>query len=516
MHSPSEAAILAIDVGTSAVKAALVDATGATHGVGRSTYPTRRTADGGFCQKPRDWWRSLRVSVGRAVAEQRPGAIRALVISSQIGTHLLATADGRALTEAVTWQDSRSIQDQCEIERNHDRSWLAASLGIDLPRSANWPLARLRWFARSDPALFSRARYLLQPKEYLIGRLTGIVVGDPSSWRGLAHPRAGVPHRLLRELGIEDKSVPMKSPTDVAGTLRDDVARRLGLEPGLLVFVGWNDLNCSLLGAGVVVDGQAFDIAGTSEHVGRVLALREDVGGPDGSEPPQLMRGPFGFDDALPSVARYGVSSNGGSVVEWLRHLEGGRARGTGQIERLASQSPAGGHGLLFLPYLLGERAPVWDPQARGAFVGLTSRHTWPDMARAALEGVAFNLRQILDLVDMASPHDAAAITAAGGPARMTSWNQIKADVFGRPVDVPRETDVAVVGAAMIAATGMGWYRSLSAAAAAMRQQVDRVYPNERTSARYAALYDGFRQLHPALAGLHRQLAGIQAGTDHA
>ena len=498
MKPAGEDLILAIDVGTSGVKAGLVDASGKVSSVRRAGYPTRTVAGGGFIQEPEDWWRALLASARETLRQARTAHVAGLVLSSQIGTHLLVTSAGDPLTEAVTWQDGRSIGDQLAIEQEFTRPRIAALIGINLPSAASWPLPRLRWFEREHAAAFGQARYLFQPKEFLIHRLTGAVVGDSSSWRGLVNPSTRSASGVLDAFGVSDLTVPIKEPTDVAGELREEVADELGLEPKTPVFVGWNDLNCSLLGAGAIADGDAFDLGGTSEHVGVVIAMNRSDGFEPSAGAPLAMEAPFGSTDGLPRIARYGVSSNGGLVVEWCRSLAGSRSTAN-DIERLASTAPPGSNGVIFLPYIAGERAPVWNPDARGAFAGLTLRTTVHDFLRGALEGVAFNLRQIMEVVGPTAVGANVPILTAGGPARMSLWNQIKADVFGRRVAVPREPEVGIGGAAMVAATGLEWHSSLLAAARAMRPELTFMDPEPQNTEIYESAYGRYLRLYPAL-----------------
>ena len=489
--------MLAIDVGTSGVKAAIVDGTGRVSALHRILYPTLATAGGGFTQEPEDWWVSLLKCARETLQGADAQGVLALILSSQIGTHLLVTEDGVPLTPAVTWQDGRSMHDQLAIEREYSRQRIASLVGINLPSAASWPLARLRWFEREYPRAYRRARYLFQPKEFLLYRLTGSVVGDSSSWRGLVNPVTSSAITVLEGLGMADLTVPIKQPTEVAGELRRDVADLLGVTRGLEVFVGWNDLNSSLLGSGAIAAGQAFDLGGTSEHVGVVLGESSANSFQAANDQQVVMNGPYGMNDGLPRGVRYGVSSNGGSVVEWCRAVAG-----TQNIEAMAAQAPPGSNGLIFLPYIVGERAPVWDPEARGAFVGLTLHSGLSDFLRAALEGVAFNLRQIMglvgpDLIDSQSP-----VLTTGGPAQMDLWNRIKADVFGRPLSVPQQPEVGILGAAMIAAVGLGWHESLPVAARAMSADVNSVEPDPGRSARYSELYEQYVRLYPAIRSI--------------
>ena len=249
-------------------------------------------------------------------------------------------------------------------------------------------------------------------------------------------------------------------------------AEACGLTAGTPVVTGWNDLNCGLLGTGVVRPGMGFDIGGTSEHLGLSL--------PGGAPLPvarALMLAPYLGDEPQRRRAPaccYGVTSAGGGSLDWyanafvpdLLQAYGQAPAGTqvpGGLEAMAASAPAGAGGLIFLPYLNGERAPIWDAEARGVFFGLSSTHRHAHLARAVMEGVAFSLRQVLARVEAATGARVDRVHASGGPARLALWNQIKADVLGRPLVIPRETHAACLGAAMLAAIGSGWYAGAGA-----------------------------------------------------
>jgi xylulokinase len=269
------------------------------------------------------------------------------------------------------------------------------------------------------------------------------------------------------------------------------------------------------LGTGVVRPNQGFDIGGTSEHLGVSLSGAATMGPVD-----NLMLAPYLSGDVNAAVrVCYGVTSAGGGSLEWwANQLVPDLLAGYGlslppdaaaRLEGLAASAPPGAAGLVFLPYLNGERAPIWDAAARGVFFGLSSRHRHGHFARAVLEGVAFSLRQVLEAVEAATGATIDHVHASGGPASLPVWNQIKATVLNRPLVIPRVTQAACLGAAMLAAIGSGWYPDALQAATAMVHSAHVVEPDPRYTARYAALFALYVDLYPRLRTAYAQLASI-------
>ncbi|MCU1439560.1 MAG: hypothetical protein JWP85_557 [Rhodoglobus sp.] len=492
MNSESKSYVIGLDLGTSSCKAAVFDLSGRPHAVSRVAYATA-TERGGVTQRADEWAEAAIAALCAIAPAVGDGDLLGIGLSGQIGTHVLLDSAGGPLHDAVTWQDGRSAGVVQEVEDAIDRDWLSTQLDTRLPAGAAWPLVRMLWLSRLDPQLFRRARWIAQPKDFLLRRLTGEIASDPSSWRGIARPDGSIVTEALEKLGIANLVPPLFRETATVGGLLPAIAARTGLPTGLSVYIGMNDLNCSLLGIGAVEPGRAFDVAGTSEHLGYVSTLA--------SASTSVNSVPLhGTDTSLYSV--YGVSSNGGSIAQWAAAaLSGtpGSELGEDALASLVSASAPGSDGLLFLPYLRGERAPVWDAAATGALVGLTQTHGAPEIARAALEGVAFNLRQIKELLPESSPSE---IRATGGPTRMSAWNQIKADVLQRPIRLLAEADSAALGAAMVAAIGCGAFPSSAAASAAMVRTVGIIDPDVRTAELYDDAYTRFREVYPALSGL--------------
>lgn len=492
--------MIGLDLGTSSCKALLFDATGHRHAIRRVAYDTSNGRGGDVSQQPEDWWAAAVKALGHVASLAAGRPLLGIGLSGQIGTHVLLDPAGTPLHDAITWQDGRSAIVLQEVESRIDGKWLSRELDTWLPPGAAWPLVRMLWLSQTMPALLSRARWLAQPKDFLTLRLTGRMVSDPSSWRGIARPDGTILTDALETLGLPNLIPELTTGSAVAGTLLPSVAASTGLPNGLPVFTGMNDLNRSLLGIGAVRESQGFDVAGTSEHLGCITRAPSDH--------PYVNSVPLhGTDSELYSV--YGVTSNGGAALEWASSALIGqgtnRLAATGlsgeSFSALVEASQVGARGLLFLPYLRGERAPVWDVRARGALVGLTQTHGAPEIARATLEGVALNLRQIRDLLP-AFAAGTTEIRATGGPSRMPAWNRIKADILQTPIRLMRETNSSALGAAALAAIGGGLFSSPVEAAASMVQTVRTVDPDAAAGRLYDDVYLSFRELYPCLAHL--------------
>ena len=483
-----EPALIGLDLGTSSCKAVAFTTDGRRLAESRVAYPTR--GSGIAAEQQPEFWVSAALDCLAGIARQvEPESVVAIGLSGQIGTHLLVDVSGRPLADAVTWQDGRSGAYLAEVAEAVPDEWLTAQLDTQLPPGPAWPLPRLCWLRAELPELLERARYLLYPKDYLVWRLTGSPLSDPSSWRGIARPDGSVLVEALQRLGLPDLVPPLAAPDTTAGGLTTTVATTTGLLAGTPVVTGLNDLNAGLLGIGAVRAGAAFDIGGTSEHLGFVARER--------SADWRVAGVPLhAVDSLLYSV--YGVTSNAGSVVTWLERafLADGQ-----DYSQVAGTSRPGASGLLCIPYLHGERAPIWDARATGAFLGLTNSHGPADFVRAALEGVACNLRAIRESIPAAA-QSSQPIRTTGGTSRSAVWNSIKAAVLQRPLQLLAEPEAPALGAAILAGTGVGIFGSTQDACAAMV----RTGPVVEPAAELVGLYEDVYLRYTQAAALVREL----------
>jgi sugar (pentulose or hexulose) kinase len=436
-----------------------------------------------------------------------------------VGTHLFLNRAGQPVRPALSWQDTRAHAEAIALQQRLGRERLAVSLGIDLPPGPAWPLPRLLWLQRHEPHHLAQTWKMMQVKDFVAYQLTGELGTDASSWRGLMRlPSSDLALDVLHDLGLPSTLLaPRHSPFAMLGRVSSAAAEACGLAAGTPVMTGWNDLNCGLLGTGIARPGLGFDIGGTSEHMGVALANETSV-----QRATNLMLAPYLSDDPHgPPRVCYGVTSAGGGSLDWYanqfvpdllrQYGMPPSADAHALIEANVASTPPGASGLIFLPYLYGERAPIWDGAARGVFFGLSGHHRHAHLVRAILEGVAFSLRQVLQTVEAAVGARIEKIYASGGPANVSAWNQIKADVLNRPLVIPHVTQAACLGAAMCAAIGLGWYPDAADAAGGMVQFAQAVEPEARQIARYDALFAVYASLYPQLKTAFAELASINA-----
>lgn len=494
--------LVGLDLGTSALKAGLFTPDGQRLALERHPYPLYTPHTGWAEQEPADWWAAaVRGLRGLAAAAQAAGGeIVAIGLAGQCPGHVLLGPGGDALGRAIIWRDQRAAA---------EAAWLAEHLapadaerwtGLASLADATQPPARLLWLKTHRAAEWERARAVLQPKDYLAFKLTGVLATDVNSAYTLAHPRPpryepdylaalGVPARLL---------APLCPPHGVAGQVTAEAGQATGIAAGTPVVIGTIDAFCDLLGSGAVEPGQAVDVAGTSEIIGLATAG------------PAAGAGVFPTDlnDEIHFLC--GPTQAGGDALRWL-------ARGFfpdldpldfAALEGAASASPPGSRGLIFLPYLAGERAPIWDAQARGAWVGLTLAHGRGDCARAVYEGVAFAVRHVLEQCEAAAGSAARQVTICGGSAHSDFWNQLKADVLRRPV-VATSAESACLGAAALASAGLGLHPSLAAAAQALARPRRAYQPNTAAAGQYDQAFAVYKELYPALRPSFSKLARL-------
>lgn len=487
---------LGLDLGTSAVKVGLFDAGGHRQRRARRTYPLYTPHPGWAEQEPEEWWSAACDALREALAEVDANRVAAVGLSGQAPSQVLVAADGTPLGRAIVWSDRRATAEAAWLAERVTPEQAQAWTGCAFITGVGQPPARILWLKAHRPGDWARCVAVIQPKDFLACRLTGRVATDVNSAFCLFNPRTGqYAADFLALLGVEpEKMPPVLEPIAALGRVTPEAASATGLRPGTLVVTGTIDAWCDIIGCGGIAPGCAVDVAGTSEVVALVTA--EPVDGE-------------GVSGASLSEGRYwvgGPMQAGGAALAWLARCFYGREQPDFDLmEQEASAVAPGAEGLLFLPYLEGERAPVWDATARGAFVGLTGHHTRAHCARAVYEGVAFAVRDLLERCREASGLVPEVLRVSGGGSASDFWNQVKADVTGISVQRVAVLDAACLGAALLAAVGVGAFGGLDEAAGAMVRVGDTFDPIPAHVARYDRLFAAWRRLYPALRPVFSQ-----------
>jgi len=480
--SARQPVILAVDLGTTEAKAGLIGADGQLVATARAGYPIDvDTGRGSAEQDPEAWWAAL-AAVTRELAAAGRERVAALCVVGQGPTMVPVDAEGRATHPALTWMDGRPAAEAPDLERVTGlRGW---SLGI---------VPAARWLERNDPDAAAATRWYLNAWEWAAFRLSGVAAATRSFGQVLPEPADAAAAGLAAE-----RLPPVVEAGSLVGELTPAAAEALGLPAGLAVVAGTVDSFASFHGAGLTDPGDAVDTGGTSG--GLAVYWGHAVQVPGIWAAPAPLPGRWFVGGAMTAT---------GKALEWLdgQVLAGGPGADA-LIAEAAGVPPAAG-GLVFLPYLAGERSPIWDPAARGAFVGLTLAHGRAHLARAVLEAAALALRHLATPIAQAGIR-IDELTVTGGTARGDTWNQIKADVLQVPVTVPAVREAAVLGAAILASIGLGWHADAPGAIRAMSRVDHRLEPDPSLRSTYDDLFAVYTQLWPAIAPIVHRLGAVR------
>ncbi len=478
---------LGLDIGTTGARAIAVDAaSGRIIAEAAARYSPSTPRPGWVEQDPHDWWEAARTVLSE-IAATAEGTVRGLGLTGQMHGSVFLDSAGEVIRPALLWNDQRT---GAEAEA------ITAALGDRLmaiagnPALTGFQAPKILWLRENEPDAYARVRAVLLPKDYVRFRLTGERATDVSDASGTLLLEVGMRRwstEILDELDIPPDWLPtLHEGPDQAGSLRADVAADLGLPAGLPVAAGGGDNAAAAIGAGVTSPGSLLVSLGTS---GVLFAPTE------GFRPDPSGR-VHAFAHALPGVFHLmAVTLSAGGSLRWWSEVTGASFA---ELVSEAQTVAAGAERALFLPYLTGERTPHLDPHARGAFVGLTVRHGRGELTRAVLEGVAFSLRDGLDVMRELGVEESP-VRAVGGGARSELWCQIIADVLDRPIFRAPVDEGPAYGAALLARVTAGLApdatSNISATATAVAEpEPERVELYDRIHEDYARLYG---ILHP-------------------
>jgi xylulokinase len=492
--------ILAHDLGTSGNKAALFDSDGKMVATVRRPYQTSYPKPGWVEQDPGDWWTAVcETTLGLLeTGVVKPEQIACVVPCGHMMGCVLTGRGGQALRPAIIWADTRAGRQEQEM---------AASVGLEEGyritghrMSASYTAAKLLWVKNNEPSIYESAEKALNAKDYIIYHMTGNYVTDYSDASGtnlfdLNNMKWS--DGIINALGVKAALMPdLHASTDVVGTLPTEAARACGLLPGTPVAAGGGDGSCASVGAGAVNVGDVYGILGSSSWISSV------------AEQP-LYDPQFRVFNWAHLNSKYyspcGTMQAAGVSSQWFADNLSDNAS-VSRVNELAAKSPPGSNGLLFLPYLLGERSPRWDIDARGAYAGISATTTKEDMARALLEGVGMNLRLIIECLGIAKD---AMITMIGGGAESDLWMGVFSDIWGKGIMLPEFLSEATsLGAALAGGIAAGIYsgfediKKMNPPRRLLFPHMERSVLYDKLMPAFDAAYEGLRKANEILSAL--------------
>jgi xylulokinase len=483
---------LGIDVGTGGTRALLIDREGHVIASHSSEHAPIHSQHIGWAeQDPEDWWRAARQAIASTIASSQSAPIEAIGLTGQMHGCVMLDVNGEVLRPALIWADQRT-QPQCD--------WLTNKIGFDRlieltcnPALPNFTLTKLLWVRDHQPEIFARIAHVLCPKDYVRYRLTGEFAMDMQEASGTL--LLDVAHRRWSPEVAEAAGIPMAwlprlfEGPEICARIHSEGAAATGLSINTPVVAGAGDQGAGAVGMGILSPGSVSATIGTS---GVVFAATDTPA-----------KDPLGrlhtFCHAAPNRWHVmGVTNGAGLSLRYFRDTFA-PGKSYDQLTDIAAQAPPGCDGLLWTPYLFGERTPHLDPNARAAFIGITASHTQAHFIRAVLEGVAFSLRDTLTLfAELKIP--IRSIRLGGGGARNNLWRQIQADIYGQPVEILEAEEGGAFGAALLAGTGVGAWPTVEAACAATIRVTSTVNPHHTDVMNTS--YNEYRKIYPALKAI--------------
>ncbi|MDO4484301.1 MAG: xylulokinase [Clostridia bacterium] len=506
--------LLGIDLGTSGTKTVLFDTEGKVIASSTVEYPLYQPKNGWAEQDPDDWWRAACTTISSVIAESGvdAGDIAGVSLSGQMHGLVLTDENGNALRKSILWCDGRTGDECAEITEKVGKDRLIAISAN--PALTGFTAGKILWVRKHEPETYAKACHILLPKDYVRLRLTGEYFSEMSDASGtnlLDVPNRCWSQEILKALDINpDLMPPLLESCDKAGCITAEAAALTGLKEGTIVAAGAADNMAAAVGTGVAAPGKALTTIGTS---GVVFAHSKTV---------QI--DPAGrvhtFCAAVPG--EYTVMSctlAAGLSLKWYRdtfckaEIEAAAEMGKDPyilMNEEAEQSPIGANRLMFTPYLMGERSPLLDSNARGCFVGLSAIHTRKDCLRAVMEGVMYSQRQNLDVLRNMNvlPDD---MVACGGGAKSPFWRQMMSDIYMMPVKTTVNTEGPALGAAILAGVAAGIFTDIPSACEALVKSKEPLQPDEARHSEYEKVFNIYKKVYPGLKDVFADLAALDA-----
>lgn len=498
--------LLGIDIGTSACKAALFDRKGQVLAAANGEYPVYYPEEGWAEQNPEEWWSAVCEAVRQVIRKAgiQPEEIAGVGIDGQSWSAIAIDKGGKVLTNTPIWMDTRaqSICDRLNEEIGEEEIFRIAGNSLQ----PSYTTAKILWYKENLPEVYSKIYKILQSNSYIAFKLTGQISQDLSQGYGLHcfDMRTGQwDEEMCKKMGIPRDFLPEIVPSDrIIGTVTKKAAEESGLAEGTPVAAGGLDAACGTLGAGVIHSGETQEQGGQAGGMSICIEKYQ--------ADPRLI---LGFHVIPGKWLLQGGTTGGGGVMRWFERefadYERLMREQTGissldQLNEIAEKVKPGCDGLVFLPYMAGERSPIWNPYAKGVFYGLDFSKTKGHMVRACMEGVAFSLRHNLETAEEAGAK-AEILRAMGGSANSLLWTQIKSDVTGKTMAVPASDTATTLGAALLAGVGTGFYKDYEEAVAETVKVTRKHQPDPEKKAVYDKNYETYLELYRSLSGLMKK-----------
>lgn len=491
MHPP---VVIGLDVGTQSCKCVVIDSAGTLCGVGQQGYEIMRPQPEWGEQRPGDWWQAIIAATRAALraANVDPAQVLGIGVTGQMHGVVLIGEDHEPVYPAIIWLDRRSAALSVTIQGRVSPAIVREKAANRL--SPGFAAASLAWLRAFDPMVPDQTRAILQPKDYAVLRLTGMISSEHSdasaTWLYDVPGRTWAPDLIAACGGYAAQLPPLNESAAIVGELRADPAAELGLPVGIPVIAGAADQAALLTGAGVITPGTGAITIGTGGQI-TVVSDQPRID-------PELRLNTFCH--ALPGRwYTMGAILNGGIALRWWRDtIDPTGVLAFDTLIAEAAAIPAGADGLIYLPYLAGERTPHMDPHATGAFVGLTQSHTRAHLTRAVLEGVAYAFHDCLMTLRATGPVPSQFVIGGGG-AQGPLWRCILASVLGVTLQTLDGAEHTATGAALLAGASAGVFADIQAAIECGVHYGPLEEPNPADQPNYEAAYERFRALYPAL-----------------
>lgn len=503
--------LLGIDAGTSSCKIAFFQKNGTVVATGTGKYPIYHPKPGWAEQSPQDWWTAVHQTIRRLMEEYSisPSDVKGIGVDGMSWAAVAVDRDGEVLADTPLWMDTRAGKICAELRQRYGEEAFFQVSGN--PLQPFYTTGKILWYREEMPQVYEKIDKILQCNSFLVYRLTGVATQDLSQGYGFHcfDMERGVWDEEMREmLGIPAHFLPDIYPCHkIVGGVSKEAASLTGLLEGTPVAAGGLDAACSALGAGVLDSGETQEQGGQAGG----MSVCMDTCAAD----PRLI---LSYHVVPGKWLLQGGTTGGGSVMRWFERefadYERSVQERTGQssldqLNEIAKEIPCGSEGLIFLPYMAGERSPIWDDCAKGVYYGVDFSKTKGHFVRASMEGVAYALRHNLDVAEKAGA-SVEELRAVGGSANSLLWTQIKSDVTGKRIVVPSSDTAAALGAVILAGVGIGMYESFGEAVE-MTVKVSRVHePDMEKHQQYQEYHDTYLELYEDLKGLMKKTGGAR------